>query len=761
MKKNNKSDKNPEYHFKFQVISAVAISLVILLLLGIYAIYQTHYQHLEEKIDNTMRSVVNLYEQTLAIESEQIAAVLEVIVDNKNLVDDLMHKDRIQLLSKNRALFDLLKERYNITHFYFTDADRVNIVRFHNPPRYGDTINRYTTLEAERRKDLFYGVEMGASGMFTLRVVKPIFQQGVLIGYVELGREIGHIIKSVSKIMKVDIYTTLKKSVVERTDWEESMRQMGESTDWEQFPDLLLVNWTAVLNEKVQASLSRTEVHYNDDDAYFYQIKQGYYDDSSFVVFAPLHDVTGLDVGHLVVYLDFSRITELAYNNIINISIIGVCLVLVLLVFSYLVLSRIQHALMSYRMQGEEAARLREVAQAEHLALMRVKSIELEEQSNRMTAIVDKAVDGIITIDCHGIISTFNPAAGQIFGYLPEKVIGQKINMLMPEPDRTQHDDYLKHYLQTGEQRMMNTPREVFGVHRSGREIPILLAVSEVKMQGKQTFVGIVHDISDHKRAEMAMRQRNEALERSNRDLENFAYVASHDLQEPLRKIRAFGDRLQQRAGEQFDEKSQDYMDRMLNAATRMQALISDLLSFSRLGSNAKPFEKVRLADVLTGVISDLETRIEETGAVVNIGELPTLEADALQMRQLFQNLIGNALKFQREGVSPVISVNAQKLAPNGGRGGLQVPLWEITVTDNGVGFDEKYATLIFQVFQRLHHRGSYEGTGIGLAICRKIVDRHDGTIHASGKPNGGAVFRIVLPEKHEQKDENWLETST
>jgi signal transduction histidine kinase len=243
----------------------------------------------------------------------------------------------------------------------------------------------------------------------------------------------------------------------------------------------------------------------------------------------------------------------------------------------------------------------------------------------------------------------------------------------------------------------------------------------------------------------------NQELARSNRELESFASVASHDLQEPLRKITAFGDRLSRQCGEGLDEKGRDYLERMQNAATRMQSLIADLLAYSRVTTRGQPFVSVSLAAVTRDVLSDLELRIERTGARIEVGELPTIAADPLQMRQLFQNLLSNALKFQPPGQEPRVRVEARMIDghPRGRRAGR----CQIRVEDNGIGFDEKYLERLFKPFQRLHGQNAYEGTGIGLAICQKIAERHGGSITAKSAPGEGACFLVELPLRPSRGD--------
>ncbi len=258
----------------------------------------------------------------------------------------------------------------------------------------------------------------------------------------------------------------------------------------------------------------------------------------------------------------------------------------------------------------------------------------------------------------------------------------------------------------------------------------------------------LLAEITERKQAQTTLQAYTVRLEKSNQDLQDFAFVASHDLQEPLRKIQAFSDRLQSKFGDKLGEQGKDFLNRMQSAAKRMQILIEDLLSFSRVTSKAQPFAPVDLANIVTGVLSDLETRIDRTQGQVTLinklsngelseDELPTINADSSQLRQLFQNLISNALKFHQPGIPPEVVISAQVMS-NG--------YCEIRVADNGIGFEEKYIDRIFTVFQRLHTRTEYEGTGIGLAICRKIVEGHNGTITATSTPGKGSTFIILLP---------------
>jgi len=345
-------------------------------------------------------------------------------------------------------------------------------------------------------------------------------------------------------------------------------------------------------------------------------------------------------------------------------------------------------------------------------------------------------------VDRDGIVLCVNQAECELFGFRPEEMIGQPIWDFMAAEDREKTKAGLLQRI-ADEQPLVPLEREY--KRRDGSSVVMELHQKRIRdaagrATGLRTFL---LDITQRKCAEQTLHEQADKLARSNAELEQFAYVASHDLQEPLRKIQAFGDRLKGKYESTLGPEGIDYLTRMQNAAARMQILIQDLLSLSRVASHAKPFAAVDLGDVAAVVISDLEVRITERNGRVEASGLPVVFGDRGQLAQLLQNLIGNGLKFQKPGENPLVKVSSEAVTlPDGAAG------WRITVEDNGIGFDEKYRDRIFQIFQRLHGRNEYEGTGIGLAICRKIVERHGGVIAAHSSPGAGAKFVITLPRR-------------
>ena len=394
--------------------------------------------------------------------------------------------------------------------------------------------------------------------------------------------------------------------------------------------------------------------------------------------------------------------------------------------------------------QAKELERSKDVLEMH----VQVRTQEVQKLKVRYESILNSAGEGIYGLDAQGRTTFVNPAAARITGWKVEELIGKAESEVFQELKSA-----------AGPAQDINgdpVPDQVFS-RRDGSTFPVEYMRTPIKDKDKVVgAVVIFKDITERKRAEENLSRKAAELARSNAELEQFAYVASHDLQEPLRKIQAFGDRLKGKCDAANLQDGRDYLDRMQSAAARMQALINDLLTFSRVISSQQPFVDTDLKDVIKGVLSDLEVRIEQTKATVQIGDLPVIEGDPLQMRQLFQNLISNALKFQPAGQAPALEIHAELIKGQFAGTPEEDPYAEqcrITVKDNGIGFEEKYLEKIFAVFQRLHGRGEFEGTGVGLAVCRRITDRHNGIITARSQLGQGAQFIVTLPVRHLKKE--------
>ena len=376
---------------------------------------------------------------------------------------------------------------------------------------------------------------------------------------------------------------------------------------------------------------------------------------------------------------------------------------------------------------------------------LKEKEEALKASEKRYRSLFDLSHDGVVFVGLNGPIEEANPAYLAMLGYDLDELVGMTYQQLTPPRweameaeivaeqviSRGYTDEYEKEYIRKDGSIFPVAVRAILVRDETGTPVRIM---------------GMVRDITEQKQAKEALERHARDLARSNEELEQFAYVASHDLQEPLRKIRAFGALLADEKRESLDDEGRQYIDFMTDAATRMQTLVSDLLALSRVTTSAHPFEDLSLTEVFDTVLSDLSVALEEAEGHVEVAKVPTIEADRTQMEQLFRNLIANALKFREPGVPPRVSVQmADEAAPLDSVPG---PAHTFLVADNGIGFDPAQGGKLFQPFKRLHARHQYEGAGIGLAICERIVLRHHGRITASGTPGAGATFTVTLPRR-------------
>lgn len=357
----------------------------------------------------------------------------------------------------------------------------------------------------------------------------------------------------------------------------------------------------------------------------------------------------------------------------------------------------------------------------------------LEESRQRLRSLFTLVPDAVFALDPAGLIQDCNAAAESASRHPRGTLIGQPLIDIVPTEQRALFSERIQLAALGGIQRF-----ELQSIDAGGRRFDAVNTTLPIEVDGATVGVFLIQtDVSEARRAQAALQAALADVEARNQELQDFAFVASHDLQEPLRKVQAFGDRLRLHLADRLDPNAADYIQRMRSAAARMQTLINDLLAYSRVSRNAHQPQRVSLSRVLAEVLADLESRIEASGATIEAALLPEVQADPTQMRQLLQNLLGNALKFAHPGRPPRVRVSAEKGRP----GRLR-----LVVEDNGIGFDNKFQDRIFAPFQRLHGRSEYEGSGIGLAIVRKIVERHGGQIHAHGRPGEGARFELDLP---------------
>ncbi|MDH5666911.1 MAG: PAS domain S-box protein [Nitrospira sp.] len=357
---------------------------------------------------------------------------------------------------------------------------------------------------------------------------------------------------------------------------------------------------------------------------------------------------------------------------------------------------------------------------------------------DRFKLVVESAPCGMLMADAHGTIQMVNHQVEVQFGYEREELLGQPIEMLLPRQYRKGHSGNREAYMREATARGMGEGRDLFGLRKDGSEFPVEIGLNPIDLAGQGYVLAIVLDISERKLAEKRLAKQTLELSRSNNELEQFAYAASHDLQEPLRMVSSYCGLLARRYKDKLDQDANEFIGFAIDGATRMKHLIDALLLYSRVGRSQRPFSLLNATDCLQAAIKNLEHAIKDAQAEVTYDALPVVSGEAAQLMQVFQNLIGNAIKF-RSDRKPVVHVTARRASTEEG------VEWEFAVTDNGIGIEPEHRDRVFVIFQRLHTREEYPGHGMGLAITKKIIEYHGGRIWVESVKDLGATFRFTL----------------
>lgn len=361
----------------------------------------------------------------------------------------------------------------------------------------------------------------------------------------------------------------------------------------------------------------------------------------------------------------------------------------------------------------------------------RLADIESAERLYRL--VIEASPSAVVMANEAGKIVLVNPSVERMFGYTRQELLGKEVDLLVPQRLRQAHMGFRAAFQKISSERSLGQGRDLFGLHKNGSEIPIEVDLTPICTTDGILILTTIADISHRKIAENTLAAQARELERSNEELEQFAYVASHDLQEPLRMMRSYTELVLQRYTQHLDEKAQKFMGYVVDGAERMQHLINDLLLYSRVGRRDLELTEVDLNKLIDGI---RKMSGHGSNAITN-DNLPIVYAAPSMLQQVFQNLIANGLKFRGED-PPHVHVSCRSIDSG----------WEFAVKDNGIGIPEQFADRIFQIFQRLHERGKYPGTGIGLAIVKRIVERHGGKIWLESEENKGTTFFFTLPNQ-------------
>lgn len=363
----------------------------------------------------------------------------------------------------------------------------------------------------------------------------------------------------------------------------------------------------------------------------------------------------------------------------------------------------------------------------------------LKESEGYTNQLLKNAPDAVIVIDEQSRIIYWNTKSETMFGWKEDEILGHSLtDTIIPPAYRERHTAGMQHLLKTGEMRILNQTIEITALNKLQNEFPVSLTISRSMKSDKSVFIAFIRDITEQKLKDIELEKRRIQLEKSNEELEQYASLTSHDLKEPLRKIMVFSDILLNRNEINLDNEAKNYISKISRVANHMNNLVEAVLNYSLVDSKTKGNEMVALNSIIHTVLQNLELSIRQSDAIINVEKLPSVKGNAFQLIQLFQNLIGNSLKYVVLGENPRIHIRST--VPDN-------EFIQVDITDNGIGFQNEYSEKIFGIFERLPTQTEYPGTGIGLAICKKIVDAHGGTISAKSTPGEGSTFSIKLPK--------------
>jgi len=363
---------------------------------------------------------------------------------------------------------------------------------------------------------------------------------------------------------------------------------------------------------------------------------------------------------------------------------------------------------------------------------------ELGKAENKFKKLLESAPDAMIIVNRQGIIRLVNAQAEKVFNYSRDEMIGQRVEMLIPSSSAGRHSLHRESFFSDPKVRSMGIGLELNGKRKDGMEFPVEISLSPLETDEGLWVSAAIRDITEKKRDHEALRDYARKLEISNNNLEQFAYVASHDLQEPLRTITNFAQILSENKHTKLDEDSKVYMNYIVSASERMKVLIRELLMYSRIGKK-RVIEIVNCETVINDVLTDMNLLIKENGTKITIHPLPTIMASKTELNQLFMNLINNAIKYRKADTQPEVEIAAERDGNH----------WLFSVKDNGIGIGKEFSERIFVIFQRLHNQNKYSGTGIGLATCKKIIEMNGGKIWVESDTGQGSTFYFTLPDKY------------
>lgn len=696
-KKRSSLDKVPSSSsIIWKLLIPLLLTALILIASFSVVLWWQQNQQMEEEIQNTIDQVQNEYEITLEKQSSKIISELNWIAKNELLIDALEKQDPDALLSNSQNLYERLSQVHHITHFYFQGPDRVNILRVHLPEVKGGNIERFTLLEAERTGDVVTGVELDSLGHFTLRAVKPVYSNGSIIGYIELGKEIEDILNSISENTGDELTVFIYKDSLDRDNWEKGMLKFDREAEWDRYSSKVIIYGTIPLSTAFEQAI---EIEESITKGNSLEIKEN--ETIWLTSSISLTDASGDEVGFMLIRKDITEEKALFAENLKK--LIGGSILLFALLFSFYfsILKRTDQGILE-------------------------NELILKESSDRFRSVIESAHDAVMVINSKGNIAYWNKSAESIFGYSRDEAIGADLSILIPERYKLTHKN--KFYGSDVAGRTV----QIEGLKKDGSEIPIELSLSSWESKHGRYYGGVIRDITQRKKDEDMLTKYAADLERSNELKTIFADIMRHDLMNPISYINGYVGLLLE------TEKDP-------NKVTKIKRLKSVTSKLILMIEEASKFSMLEESDEITLKVFDLELMLrssamyiqkqadeKEMSIELDLDGPYFVKADPM-VEDVFANILSNAIKYSPKKTKVIVNVADQG------------NFWKISITDSGEGIADEDKPLVFARFKRVN-KGNIKGTGIGLAIVKRIMELHEGEVGVSDNPAGkGSVFWVTL----------------
>ena len=701
----------------------IPLSLALALLLAMFVVVISHFQkqHIDQSVSSRFKSVQDLFVVQLDNDAEMMSATLDLIMRDEQIKAALKRKDRQELLLKVSDLYTHLHSQHRITHFYFSDAEKTNILRVHLPDQYGDKIERITTQMAGKSGKAFHGIELGPMGTFTLRTVSPWYESGRLIGYVELGEEIEHITQKLSSILGVDILIFIDKKHLERASWESGMKMLGRPFKWEQFPSLVMVYNTSpsVPDELATMMTSGKRISATTDNV---MESQGL---TYRVALLPLKDAGDQKIGQMVVMQDITGLTGNLSKTIFFVAGISLVIGGLLFFLFYVYVGRVEK-------QMEQANRA------------------LRESEEKYRNILNNIEDSYLEVNLSGHITYANPAAVRLLGYSAEELQNAPFKMFAESSQISIVYETFSQIYNTG-QPGRNLMFDV--ITKAGPKLNIEMSASlMIDATGQRVgFFGIGHDMTERRRAEEALQQAKEKADEANKAKSEFLASMSHEIRTPMNAIIGMAELL---AETDMTDEQRQYVQIFRSAGENLLNIINDILDLAKVEAGHMSLEYVRfnLYDLVEKACDIIAMRAHKKGLELAnwiMSDVPGyLIGDPVRLRQILINLLGNAVKFTEAGEIVLQITNISSCTEDCGTETVDRHTIQFSVRDTGIGIPPEKTDTIFDPFSQADSSTTrqYGGTGLGLTISKRLVELMGGHIRLESEKDRGTTVYLTIP---------------